>query len=138
MQAYPLAVYLNSVAVDYRGRAGHVCQGRGGEQTQGDDEGVHRHIVPRLGQKESPAGVDLPAAMSASLRIRSASPLRADLRAAAARLLLVTLNGHRARRVVPLGTPPETRVYRTLDLAHPRDRHGIVRVNRLEPGRADP
>jgi len=38
-----------------------------------------RKMVPRLGQKESPAEAGLPAAMSASLRIRSASPPGADL-----------------------------------------------------------
>ena len=36
-------------------------------------------MAPRLGQKEGPAEVGLPAAMSASLRIRSASPPGADL-----------------------------------------------------------
>ncbi len=32
VKAYPLAVHLNSIAVDHRGNAGHVGQGRGGEQ----------------------------------------------------------------------------------------------------------
>ncbi len=52
MQAYPLAVYFQGIAVDYRGRAGHVGQGWGGEQAQGDGEGAHGHSVPWLGEKE--------------------------------------------------------------------------------------
>ncbi len=29
-------------------------KGRGGEQAQGDGEGAHGYMVPRLGEKESP------------------------------------------------------------------------------------
>ena len=36
MQAYPLVVRLNCIAVDHRGDAGHIGQGWGGEQGQGD------------------------------------------------------------------------------------------------------
>ena len=49
VKAYPLAVNFESVAVDHRGDAGHVGQGRGGEQTQGDGEGAHGYMVPWLG-----------------------------------------------------------------------------------------
>ena len=79
VQAYPLVVHLNGIAVDHGSGAGHVGQGWGGEQAEGDGEGAHGYNLPRLGQKESPAGADLPAAMSAFLRIRSASPPGADL-----------------------------------------------------------
>ncbi len=40
MEAYSLAVNFERVAVDHRGNAGHVGQGRGGEQAQGDGEGA--------------------------------------------------------------------------------------------------
>ncbi len=33
--------------------------GRNGEQAQGDGEGAHRHMVPRLGEKKSPAAAGL-------------------------------------------------------------------------------
>ncbi len=42
MKAYPLAVYLNGIAVDHRGDAGHVGKGWGGEQAEGDGESAHR------------------------------------------------------------------------------------------------
>ncbi len=41
MKAYPLAVHLNGIAVDHRGRTGRVGQGGRGEQEEGDSEGVH-------------------------------------------------------------------------------------------------
>ena len=44
----------------------------------GEPRAAHRHMVPQLGQKESPAEAGFPAAMSAFLRIRSASPRTAD------------------------------------------------------------
>ena len=62
------------VAVDDGSGLGHVGQGWSGKQAQGDGEGAHGYSVPRLGQRKSPTGADLPAAMSASLRIGSASP----------------------------------------------------------------
>ena len=60
MKAYPLAVHLNGIAVDYRGDAGHVGQGRGGEQAQGGGEGAHGRRVPRMGEKESSTSAFLP------------------------------------------------------------------------------
>ena len=93
METYPLAVYFQGIAVDHGGSAGYVGQGRSGEQTQNDDERGHEYSVPWLGQKKSPTGVDLPAAMSASLRIRSASPPGADLQADAPVRLVLTLSG---------------------------------------------
>ncbi len=50
MQADTLAVHLNGIAVD--DGAGHVGQGRGGEQAEGDGEGTHERRVPWLGEKE--------------------------------------------------------------------------------------
>ncbi len=47
VKEYPLAVHLNGIAVDHRGDAGHVGQGRGGEQAQGDGEGAHGFSLPR-------------------------------------------------------------------------------------------
>ncbi len=47
-----LAVHLNGIAIDHRGGAGHVGQGRGGEQAQGDGEGAHGYSAPWLGEKE--------------------------------------------------------------------------------------
>ncbi len=41
VQAYPLAMDFERIAVDHRGDAGHVGQGRGDEQAQGDGEGSH-------------------------------------------------------------------------------------------------
>ena len=35
VKAYPLAVHLNGIAVDHRGRAGHVGQGRSGRADMG-------------------------------------------------------------------------------------------------------
>ncbi len=52
---------------------------RGGQGSHGGARVAHRHMVPRLGQKESPAEMGLPAAMSAFLRIRSALPPGTDL-----------------------------------------------------------
>ena len=79
VQSYPLAVDFQGVAVDHGSDAGHVGQGRGGEQAEGDDERAHGYSVTWLGQKESPASTDLLAAMSAFLRIWSALPPGADL-----------------------------------------------------------
>ncbi len=55
MQVYPLAVHLNGIAVDHRGRTGDVGKGRGGEQAEGDGEGAHGYSLPWLGENESPA-----------------------------------------------------------------------------------
>ncbi len=55
-------------------------------------------MAPRLGQKEGPAEVGLPAAMSASLRIRSASPPGADLPDGVADGPVVTQNRHQDAR----------------------------------------
>ena len=41
VKADSLAVDFERVAVDHRGDAGHVGQGRGGEQAEGDGEGAH-------------------------------------------------------------------------------------------------
>ncbi len=49
MQAYPLPVNFQRVAVDHRGGAGQVGQGWGGEQAEGDGEGAHGYSVPWLG-----------------------------------------------------------------------------------------
>ncbi len=48
-------LHLNGIAVDHRGDAGHVGQGRGGEQDQDDGEGAHGYSLPWLGENESPA-----------------------------------------------------------------------------------
>ncbi len=54
MEADMLTVDFERVAVDHRGDAGHVGQGRGGEQGQGEGQDAHLHMVTRLGQKGSP------------------------------------------------------------------------------------
>ncbi len=41
MEANTLAMDFERIAVDHRGDAGHVGQGRGDEQAQGDGEGSH-------------------------------------------------------------------------------------------------
>ncbi len=41
-----VAVHLNGIAVDHRGRTGHVGQGWGGEQAEGDGEGAHGYSLP--------------------------------------------------------------------------------------------
>ena len=69
---------------------------RGGQGSHGGPRVAHRHMVPRLGQKESPAEVGLPAAMSASLRIRSALPSGTDLPDGVADGPFVTRSGSRA------------------------------------------
>ena len=45
VQPDSLAVHLNGIAVDRRGDAGHVGQGRGGEQAQGEGEGAHGRML---------------------------------------------------------------------------------------------
>ncbi len=52
MQADSLAMDFERVAVDYGGSARYVGQGWGGKQAQGNGEGAHGHMVPRLGEKE--------------------------------------------------------------------------------------
>ncbi len=54
MKADSLAMDFERIAVEHRDDAGHVGQGWGGKQAQGDGEGAHRYMMPRGDGKKSP------------------------------------------------------------------------------------
>ena len=58
VQAYPLAVHLNGIAVDHRGDPDHIGKGRTCEQAQGEDQGAHGHRMPWLPERISPSVVN--------------------------------------------------------------------------------
>ncbi len=69
VQAYPLAVHLNGIAIDHRGDAGHVGLSWGGEQAENSNQGTHSPIVPWLGQKKSPTRARFASGWSDNCRV---------------------------------------------------------------------